>query len=424
MVAFMNAPPRVLVLGGGFAGLETAFLLHMRMGKAVDITIVSDRDTFLFKPNTIYIPFGAEPESFLVPLRKPAYKQHLNLVEGIVRDLDPDKRLVSLADGTALSYDFLVIATGSGMRPEEVPGLAEHAATIWTPEAMSDLGRRLEALRERAEAGEHQEVLFVVPENNKCAGPLYEIVFMLETWLRRNKLRDRVKITYSTFEQSFIQAFGPRLHEVVSAEFAERSIEGHTGEVVEEVVEREARFASGTVRKFDELISFPPYVAAVPYPGLAQDDRGFLLTDLRTRQVQGHPEIYAPGDAGDFPVKQAFLAMLQADATADHIASLVGPREFSQAFDPISMCVMEMLDKATFAQVPLQLTGDPSRPVEVRPDADGDYKVGVSPLWRIGKKMLGFYLPMRFSAGEPFHAGAAWQLMDVGLKGMAGALAD
>jgi sulfide:quinone oxidoreductase len=396
----------------------------MRMGKAVDITIVSDRDTFLFKPNTIYIPFGADPEAFLVPLRKPAYKQRINLVEGSVRELDPDKRLVSLAGGEALSYDFLVIATGSDMRPEEVPGLAEHAATIWTPEAMSDLRRRLEALRARAEAGEHQNVLFVVPANNKCAGPLYEIVFMLETWLRRNKLRERVEITHSTFEGSFIQAFGPRLHDVVSAEFAERSIEGHTGEVVEEVVEGEARFAGGTTRKFDELISFPPYVAALRYEGLPADDRGFLETDFRTRQVQGHPEIYAPGDAGDFPVKQAFLAMLQADATADHIASLVGTREFAQPFDPVSMCVMEMLDKATFAQVPLQLTGDPSHPVEVRPDADGDYKVGVSPLWRIGKKMLGFYLPMRFNAGEPFHAGAAWQLMDVGLKGMAGALAD
>ena len=116
--------------------------------------------------------------------------------------------------------------------------------------------------------------------------------------------------------------------------------------------------------------------------------------------------------------------MLQADATADHIASQSGVKEFTAAFDPISMCVMEMLDKATFAQVPLRVTGDPEHPVEVRPGAGDDYKVGVSPLWRVGKKVLGFYLPMRFSAGEPFHAGAAWQLMDVGLKGMAGALAD
>jgi sulfide:quinone oxidoreductase len=420
----MRAVPRVLVLGGGFAGLETSFLLRMRAGSKVDITLVSDRDAFLFKPNTIYVPFGADPASFLVPLRKPAYKQHIDLVQGSVRAVEPATGMVTLEDGSALHYDFLVIGTGAGMRPEEIPGLAEHAATIWTPDEMLELGQRLRKLRERAAAGAEQEVLFCVPPNNKCAGPLYEIVFMLETWLRREGVRDRVKITYSTFERSFIQAFGPRLHEVVVAEFAERGIEGHVGELVEEVTADEARFAGGTARRFDHLIAFPPYVAACRYGALPSDDRGFLETDLETRQVKGHPDIYAPGDAGDFPVKQAFLAMLQADAAADHIAAQVGIKEFDQAFDPVSMCVMEMLDKATFAQVPLRLTGDPAQPVEVRPDANGDYKVGVSPMWRLGKKILGFYLPMRFNAGEPFHAGAGWQLMDVGLKGMAGALAD
>jgi sulfide:quinone oxidoreductase len=166
---------------------------------------------------------------------------------------------------------------------------------------MADLGRRFEALRQRATAGEEQELLFAVPENNKCSGPLYEIVFMLETWLRRNKLRDRVQITYSTYEHSFIQAFGPRLHDVVVAEFAERGIEGHTGEVLEEVVEGEARFAGGVSRRFDELISFPPYVAACRYEALPSDDRGFLRTELATRQVEGHAEIYAPGDPATSP---------------------------------------------------------------------------------------------------------------------------
>jgi len=77
----MNAVPRVLVLGGGFAGLETSFLLRMRAGRRVDITLVSDREAFLFKPNTIYVPFGADPESFLVPLRRPTYKQHNDHVQ-------------------------------------------------------------------------------------------------------------------------------------------------------------------------------------------------------------------------------------------------------------------------------------------------------------------------------------------------------
>ena len=130
--------------------------------------------------------------------------------------------------------------------------------------------------------------------------------------------------------------------------------------------------------------------------GVATDERGFIQTEQATRQVVGAPDIYAPGDAGDFPVKQAFLAFLQADTVAEHVAADGGAHAFETPFDPVSMCIMEMFDKATFAQVPVELTGDPARPVRVRPDADGDYKVGTSPLWRLGKKMLGFSVPMRF----------------------------
>lgn len=72
--------PKIVVVGGGFGGLETAFLLRMRMPGA-DISIVSKEDRFLFKPNTIYIPFGAEPESFTIPLDEPLEKQHISMLE-------------------------------------------------------------------------------------------------------------------------------------------------------------------------------------------------------------------------------------------------------------------------------------------------------------------------------------------------------
>jgi sulfide:quinone oxidoreductase len=420
----MMAIPRVVVLGGGFAGLETAFTLRTSLGPAVDVTVVSDQSSFLFKPNTIYIPFGADEDSLLIRLARPLHRQQINLHHGQVVGLDPDTRRIELSDGTTLGYDFAVIGTGAGMCPDEVPGLAENASTIWTPADMRQLGARLQCLRSRALRGQRVDVLFLVPPGNKCAGPLYEIAFMLETWLRRQGVRDRVTITWSTVEPSFIHAFGPRLHDVVAGEFAARGIEAHTGEVVVKVGPEEVLYADGTTRHFDELVSFPPYVAAVHYDGLPSDDRGFLSCEPETRQVTGRPEIYAPGDAGDFPVKQAFLAFLQANAAADHLASNIGGGPFERPFDPVSMCVMEMFDKATFAQVPLTLTGEAIDPVAVRAGADGAYRVGVSPLWRLGKKALALYLPLRFRRGRPFHSGTAWQAMDAGLKGMARLLAN
>lgn len=417
-----NGKPRVLVLGGGFAGLEAAFYLHWRLDDRADITLVSDQDHFLFKPNTIYIPFGLDPEKLHIDLAKPARRAHIKFVHAKAREIDPEAKTVGV-DGETLPYDFLVVATGAGMRPDEVVGLAENALTIWTEEDMLKLREAFSELASAAGARERRQVLFLVPPNNKCSGPLYEMVMMLDTWLRRKRVRENVHITWTTFERGYIQVFGPRLHQVVDAEFRRRGIDGRTQHVVSEVTPDAVIYENGERLPYDLLVSFPPYVAANRYPSLPADDRGFVQTVFETRQVAGHPEVYAVGDTADFPVKQAFLAFLQADAAAQHLATQVLGGNSAKRFEPTSMCVMEMLDKATFAQVPLRLTGRPELPVEVRPEELSRYKVGTSPAWRLGKKLLGLYLPYRFKRGKPFHAGAPWKGMEVGLKVMSSVLA-
>jgi NADH dehydrogenase FAD-containing subunit len=417
-----NGAPRIVVLGGGFGGLETAFYLRMRLGEPGRITLVSDQDHFLFKPNTIYIPFGLDPDRLKVPLARPTRARGIEFVQARAREIDTAAKNVRAEDRT-IPYDFLIVATGAGMRASEVPGLGEFAQTIWTPGDMLRLRAAFATLVDRAKAGERHRVLFLVPPNNKCSGPLYEMVFMLDTWLRRHGARAAVDLTWSTYEGSFIQAFGPRLHDVVTAEFARRGIAGHTRYVVDRVERGEVAYQNGERLPYDLLIAFPPYVAATPFPGLPGDDRGFIATEQATRQVQGHPEIYAVGDAGDFPVKQAFLAFLQADAAAEHLAAAILGTQPAAQFDPVSMCVMEQFDKATFAQVPLRLTGVPERPIEVRQDAADLYRVGSSATWRLGKKLLGVYLPWRFGSGNPFHAGLPWKGMELGLKVMSKLLA-
>jgi sulfide:quinone oxidoreductase len=412
---------RVAVLGGGFGGLETAFDLRLLVGERVDITLVSDQDHFYFKPNSIYIPFGLDPERLRVPLTRPTARRGIEFVQARVTTIDPASRRVDV-DGRSLDYDYLVVATGSGMRPEEVPGLAEHAISTWTADDMLRLRGAFDGLVSAAKRGDGRRVLFLVPPNNKCAGPLYEIVLMLETWLRRKRARAAVEIVWSTYEGSYIQAFGPRLHDVVAKEFARRGIEGHHGSIVDRVEADSVVFEGGETLAYDLLVAFPPYVAATAFAGLPMDERGFLVTDLASRRVAHHPEVFAVGDAGDFPVKQAFLAFLQADAVAGRIAAEVAGTEPGADYDPVSMCVMEQFDKATFAKVPLRLTDDPARPIEVRPDANGAYRVGSSIAWRAGKKMLGISVPWRFRNGLPFHGGRFWDAMDLGLRAMAGGL--
>ncbi|MGE5282418.1 MAG: NAD(P)/FAD-dependent oxidoreductase [Chloroflexota bacterium] len=420
--ASATAKPHVVVLGSGFGGLETAFYLRMLVGERVRITLVSDRPCFLFKPNSIYVPFGLDPGKLRVPLDRAFARKGIEPIQAKATAIDSDRRRVA-TEGGSIPYDFLVVATGAGMRPTEVPGLAENALSTWTLVDMLRLRVGFEALVEAAEQGERRRVVFLVPPNNKCAGPLYEIVLMLDSWLRRKGRREAIDIAWSTYESSYIQAFGPRLHEVVAAEFERRGIGGHTDWPVEKVEPDIASYGGGHQLGYDLLVSFPPYVAATPFPGLDADDRGFLHTDLASRRLVDHPEIFAVGDAGDFPVKQAFLAFLQADAAASHLAAEIVGGEPEVSFDPVSMCVMEQFDKATFAQVPLRLTGEPERPIEVRPDANGDYRVGSSKPWRLGKKMLGLSVPWRFRRGEPFHGGGFWRGMDTGLRAMSSVLA-
>lgn len=418
----MSAKPRVVVLGGGFAGLESTFYLRHVLRDRADLTLVSDQDHFLFKPNTIYIPFGEEPDKFKVPLDKPTRKKEIEFVLGRATEIDPAANRVRVGDRT-LNYDYLVVATGAGMRPTEIPGLTEHALTVWTPDNMLQLRAGFARLVERAKSGTSQRLLFMVPPNNRCSGPLYEMVMMTDTWLRRQEARGPVEIGFTTYESGFIQAFGPRLNTVVTDEFQERGVTGEKGFVVTHVEPGHVHFQNGQSRPFDLLVSFPPYVAGNRYASLPNDDRGFIAVEPDSRRVRGQDRIYAAGDTADFPIKQAFLALLQADAAADHIAAEIVGGKPTVAFEPVSMCVMEELNKATFAQVPLKYTGDPERPVTVDLEHGEDYKVGVSPLWRVGKKVLGLYLPWRFGSGEPFHAGLAWDAMDMGLKVMAKLLA-
>lgn len=85
----MRVRPIVVVRGGGFAELANAFYLRHKLSDRVDVSLVSDRDYFLFKPNMIYIPFGEDPEKFDISLGKPAQHKHIEFIRKRVRDIVP-----------------------------------------------------------------------------------------------------------------------------------------------------------------------------------------------------------------------------------------------------------------------------------------------------------------------------------------------
>ena len=413
-----QAKPRIIILGGGFGGLEAALSMRSSMPDEADITLVSDKEYFTYKPNTIYIPFGLSPGKLALQLSAPTRHRNISLIKATAREIDPVSGLVFLDRPNHLSdlpYDYLVVATGAGMRPDEVPGLAEFGVTLWTIEDMLSLRAAFRKLLATAKDNRKSSVLFLLPPNNQCSGPLYEMALMLDAWLRRKKVRDQVGLVFTTFEETYIQAFGPRIHDYVTQEFEHRGIEGHTRYSVDRIDPSEAVYKNGERVPFDLLVSFPPYSASTSFTQLPVDNRGFIATDLRTRQVVGYPNVYAVGDASDFPIKQADLAILQADAAADHLSRRVLAQVPGVLSDALSMAAA-----GGHSQPPREITASRLGPVKMRATTDDLCKVGSSPLWRLGRMALGFYLPWRFKANNPFNSEVPWKGLETGFKVIAG----
>jgi sulfide:quinone oxidoreductase len=270
---------------------------------------------------------------------------------------------------------------------------------------MHRLGESLQWIAHNASHGRPQRVLFVVPPNTTWPGPAYEVALMLDMWLRGREVRHQVEITFATAERSFGEGMGPMLHRVLADQFVVRDIAASTDRVVTEICEQHTCFADGTKVGHDAVIAVPPQGPALRIDGLPADDRGFLRCRPETGSVIGHDEIFAPGDAGDFPVKQAVLALTQAATVASTIAGGIRGAVTESIIEPTALCTLDTLDRAIVAMAPLTATGG------IRVDQD---RVAAGVPWRTAKHALGLYVTRRYRAGRPVLTGVGWQLLNFG----------
>jgi sulfide:quinone oxidoreductase len=89
------------VLGAGFERLEAAFYMRKRLGKRAAVTVVSPSDHFLFKPNTIYVPFGKSPDELLLDLRPVFDRRHIEFVEAVAEGVDHSGKRVKVTPATS-----------------------------------------------------------------------------------------------------------------------------------------------------------------------------------------------------------------------------------------------------------------------------------------------------------------------------------
>ena len=394
-------PVQVVVAGGGFAGVEAAMYVKHRLGERAQVTLIADRPRFLFRPYLSYVPFGLVAEAVEVDLARIAQVRDFTFRLGRVQAVRPDAQAV-VVDDEAVAFDYLVVATGAAPAASAVPGLAEQAYVLWHATDMNRLRHGFQEVLRAVEAGETRRIVFGVPPDCRWAGPLYEMVFMLAAWLQWQGARKQVTLALVSAEREHLSILGAGIHEVLTAELERWGIEVYLEHETVRVEAGALVFEKAERQPFDVLIAAPVHRPAVTWTPLPLNADGFVRTKPSTRQVPGHATIYAVGDASDYPVKQAFLALLQADAAAEHLAARVRDAEPAFAFEPQSIWVMDQLDQAVFARVPLG-------------ESDEATEVDRVPPGEIQRMLLGARLPQPFGE-SPLYAGLVWKGTAVGLR--------
>lgn len=289
--------PTILVLGGNFGGMTSAFELRRKLGSKARVVVVSRQKEFVYIPSLIWVPFGRRTIADITFSAEETFRKGgIEFVLDEVVRIEPGSNTVRCASGRELAYDFLIIATGADLVWDAVPGLgpAKFTRSIFTPR---DAEATYAAFQQFVKAP-GPVVIGAVP-GASCMGAGYEYLFNFDRHVRKHGVRDRVPITWVTPEPvlGHFGIGGIRGGELMLKAFLKwQGIDYRANAAIKEVTADAVILESGERLPAAWKMLVPPFRGARVIresPGLG-DDKGFVPTDDSYRHP-AFPNVFAAG---------------------------------------------------------------------------------------------------------------------------------
>ncbi len=334
---------RLLILGGGTAGTIMANKLYKALDREEwEIMLVDRERTHYYQPGFLFIPFGLYKREDVIKPKANFFPERVSVIYSDINLIEADKNQVVLENDRIIEYDYLVIATGAHMRPDETPGLTEkhwykNIFDFYTIEGAV-------ALQQFIKSWEGGKLVVAISELPfKCPVAPLEFVFLAEAFFTEKSMRDKVEITLVTpMPGAFTKPIATKM---LSGLLEEKGIRVVTDFYIEKIDNEKKTLVSYDNKEvpFDLLTIVPVNMGdeLIERSGLG-DDMNFVPTDKHTLQSKNHENIFVVGDAADLPTSKAgSVAHFAADIAFENLLSHIEGRPMTASFDGHANCYIE-----------------------------------------------------------------------------------
>ncbi len=189
---------KIVILGAGLGGVGCAYEMKEKARSEDEVIVINDIDFYQFVPSNPWVLVGWRTrEKVTIDLKGPMKRKGINFIVDAATKLDPDNKTVHCQSGRKVQYDYLIIATGPTLAYGAIEGLGPNANT----QSVCHIDHAEQAYDAFEEFCKNPGPIVVgAVQGASCYGPAYETAMIIDTELKRRKIRDKVKMTFVTAE--------------------------------------------------------------------------------------------------------------------------------------------------------------------------------------------------------------------------------